>query len=272
MVRVHPWRQNLFIKMKNLKFRNLVLIICILLISLKGVSQSKQLQSVNQIWMGYFNQSRLSNRWGTWTDLHVRTKQALVDNFSQSIVRLGLTYYANDVTKLTAGIAFVSIYPADSHKLITQPELRPWQQVQWHTKYGKKKMMQWFRLEERFRRKILNDSTLADGNDFNFRLRYNFWYDLPLTKKGIVPKGVSFVVNDEVQVNFGKQIILNYFDQNRFFAGLKYQVNEHSNVQFGYMNLFQQLAAGNKYRNIHAIRLFYFQNLDFRKKTLQTKG
>jgi hypothetical protein len=258
--------------MKNLKFRNLVLVICILFISLKGVTQSKQLQSVNQIWMGYFNQTRLSNRWGTWTDLHLRTKESLVDNFSQSIVRLGVTYYANDVTKLTAGIAFVSIYPADSHKLITQPELRPWQQVQWHTKYGKKKMMQWFRLEERFRRKILNDSTLADGNDFNFRLRYNFWYDLPLTKKGIVPKGVSFVVNDEVQVNFGKQIVLNYFDQNRFFLGLKYQVNEHSNVQFGYMNLFQQLAAGNKYRSINAIRLFYFQNLDFRKKTFQTKG
>jgi hypothetical protein len=34
----------------------------------------------------------------------------------------------------------------------------------------------------------------------------------------------------------------------------------------GYMNLFQQLGAGNKYRSINAIRLFYFQNLDLRKK------
>jgi hypothetical protein len=32
------------------------------------------------------------------------------------------------------------------------------------------------------------------------------------------------------------------------------------------MNVFQQLAAGNSYKNIHAIRLFYLHNLDLRKK------
>jgi len=129
-------------------------------------------------------------------------------------------------------------------------------------------MMQWFRLEERFVRKALNDSTLADENSFNFRMRYNFWYDIPLSKKGIVPKSFSLVVNNELHINFGKQIVYNYFDQNRFFIGLKYQVSERDNFQFGYMNLFQQLPAGNKYRSIDAIRLFYFQNFDLRKKAV----
>jgi hypothetical protein len=32
------------------------------------------------------------------------------------------------------------------------------------------------------------------------------------------------------------------------------------------MNLFQQSAAGNKYKSINAARLFYFQNIDLRKK------
>ena len=45
-------------------------------------------------------------------------------------------------------------------------------------------------------------------------------------KKGIVPHSFSFVVNDEVHINFGKEIVNNYFDQNRFFVGLKYQLNE----------------------------------------------
>lgn len=230
---------------------------------------TKSTEEVNQLWFAYFNQTRLSNKWGIWTDLHLRTKEDFVNNFSQSIIRLGLTYYVNDVTKLTAGYAYVSIYPADAHKKVTQPEHRPWQQIQWHTKYGKKRMMQWFRLEERYRRRILNDSTLADGSNFNFRIRYNIWYDIPLSKKGIVPNSLSLVVNDEVHFNFGKQIVNNYFDQNRFFVGLKYQVNEHSNLQFGYMNLFQQLAAGNKYRNLHTMRLFYFQNLDLRKNNVK---
>ncbi|MFZ4770895.1 MAG: DUF2490 domain-containing protein [Ferruginibacter sp.] len=229
-------------------------------------AQVKQTQNMNQLWLGYFNQTRLSNKWGVWTDVHLRTKENFVNKFSQSVVRFGLTYYLNDATKLTAGYAYISHYPADAHKNITQPEHRPWQQVQWTTKFGKKKMMQWFRLEERFRRKILNDSTLASGSAFNFKLRYNFFFDIPLSAGGIQPGKFSFVVNDEVHVNFGKQIVYNYFDQNRFFLGLKYQVNEHDNVQLGYMNLFQQLPAGNKYKSIDAVRLFYFHNLDLRKK------
>jgi len=237
--------------------------------SIANAQSEKSTEHLNQLWFGYFNQTRLSNKWGLWTDLQLRTKENFVDNFSQSIIRLGLTYYVTDATKLTAGYAYVSIYPADAHKQVTQPEHRPWQQVQWHTTYGKKRMMQWFRLEERFRRKILNDSTLADGYNFNFRIRYNIWYDLPLSKKGIVPKSFSFVVNDEVHINFGKEIVNNYFDQNRFFLGLKYQFTAHSNLQVGYMNLFQQLAPGNKYKSINAIRFFYFQNLDLRKKVVQ---
>ncbi len=133
------------------------------LVSSSNAQNIKSTENVNQVWLGYLNQTRLSNKIGVWTDLHLRTKENFADNFSQSIVRLGLTYYVTDATKLTAGYSYISIYPADAHKKITQPEHRPWQQVQWHTKYGKKRMMQWFRLEERFRRKILNDSTLAIG-------------------------------------------------------------------------------------------------------------
>lgn len=125
--------------------------------------------------------------------------------------------------------------------------------------------MQWFRLEERWRRKILNNDELASGYIFNFRIRYNFFSQLALSKKRFQPNTLSFVVNDEVHVNFGKQIINNYFDQNRFFLGFNYHLNKHDNLQFGYMNLFQQLAAGNRYRSIHVARLFFFHNLDLRK-------
>jgi hypothetical protein len=246
------------------------IVVSCLMLCLAGTARTqnaKSTENVQQLWFGFFNQTRIAGKWGTWTDLHLRTREDFVDKFSQSIVRVGLTYHVNDVTKLTAGYAYVSIYPADAHKKVTQPEHRPWQQVQWTTRYGKKRMMQWFRLEERFRRKILNDSTLAGGSNFNYRLRYNIWYDIPLGKQGIQPKTFSFVVNDEVHVNFGKQIVNNYFDQNRFFLGFKYQITEHDNLQLGYMNLFQQLPAGNRYRNLNTVRLFYFQNLDLRKNT-----
>ena len=85
--------------------------------------------------------------------------------------------------------------------------------------------------------------------------------EIPISKKGIVPYSWSFVVNDEVLINFGKEIVNNYFDQNRLFFGFKYQVSDHSNLQVGYMNLFQQFGSGNKSRDINVIRFFYFQNL-----------
>ena len=230
------------------------------------IAQVKQTEKVQQVWLGYFNQTRFSDKWGMWSDLHLRTKEDFVSDFSQAIVRLGLTYYLNDDTKLTAGYAFVNHFPADNHKNISQPEHRPWQQIQWHTRNPKLRLMQWFRLEERWRRKVLNDDELADGYNFNFRLRYNILSQFPLSKKKFQPGTLSLVLSNEVFVNFGKQIVYNYFDQNRFFAGFHLHVNKHDNLQFGYMNIFQQMASGNKYRSNHVARVFYFHNLDLRNK------
>ncbi|MEO6316647.1 MAG: DUF2490 domain-containing protein [Chitinophagaceae bacterium] len=226
----------------------------------------KSTENIEQIWMGYSGQARFTNKWGMWADFHLRTKEELTNSFSQSILRLGLTYYVNNNTKFTLGYGRIFIYPGDNHKGITQTEHRPWQQLQWHTAFKKTKLMQWIRLEERFRRKIATDSTLGDGHNFNWRLRYNIWYEIPLLNDGVLAHSVSFIANDELHINFGKEIVYNYYDQNRLFLGLKYQVSKSSNVQFGYMNLFQQLSPGNRYKNIHAARIFFFQNFDFRKK------
>ena len=219
-----------------------------------------------QVWLGYFNQTRLTNKWGFWLDAHLRTKEDFFTDLSQAIGRVGVTYYINDATKLTAGYAFINHFPAEGHEDVSQPEHRAWQQLQWHTKYGGNRLMQWIRLEERNRKKILNDSTLAEGYSFNYRVRYNMMFEIPLLKTANVPKSTSLVLNDEVHINFGKQVVYNYFDQNRFFAGLKYQVTSTDNFQFGYMNVFQQLPSGNNYRSVHTGRFFYFHNLDLRKK------
>ncbi len=235
------------------------------LIVLSANAQTKQVSHEQQVWLGYMNQTRISKNWGFWLDVHLRTKEDFFDDLSIFMVRPGITYYLNDATKLTAGYAYINIYPADSRK-ISQPEHRPWQQIQWHTKYGRLKTMQLIRLEERFRRNYANDSTLGSGYAFNYRLRYNFLLQVPLDKKDGNAGSFSFILNDEVHINFGKQVVYNTFDQNRFFAGFAYNVNKTDNIQFGYMNMFQQLASGNRYRSVHTARISYFHNLDLRKK------
>ena len=244
--------------------RTKLLLLFFISLQVCACAQTKTISHAQQLWFGYFNQTRLSKKWDFSTDVHLRTKEDFISGLYQSIVRFGISYNINDASKLTAGYAFVNYFPGDNHKNISMPERRPWQQFQWQTKVGKNIMLQKIRLEERYRRKILNDSTLAPGYNFNWRLRYNILLEIPLGKKEANP--FSFVTIEEINVNFGKEILYNSFDQNRFFVGLKYHLNAHNNLQFGYMNIFQQLAAGNKYRVSNVLRIYYYQNIDLRKK------
>ncbi len=247
---------------------NQIVYFLVVLIAASGsvlAQATKQIHVEEQTWLGYFNQTRFSNRWGIWFDGHFRATEHFVKEPSKLLLRTGLTYYVTDDLKLTNGYTFVNHFPEQGHARISQPEHRIWQQIQLHTKYGKVRTMQWLRLEERFRRRIKNDDELGEGYAFDTRLRYNYLLNIPLSKKGIVPHTFSVVLNDEIFINLGPGIVYNKFDQNRLFAGLGYQLSDHSNLQVGYLNVTQQLAAGNTYRSIHAIRLFFFQNLDLRK-------
>ena len=69
------------------------------------------------------------------------------------------------------------------------------------------------------------------------------------------------VAIDRIEIGLPKKVILEgvYFEDQQkdtLLAGKKIAID---------MNLFQQLAAGNRYRSNHVARLFYFHNLDLRK-------
>ena len=147
-----------------------IIICCFVLlgVAFSATAQTtKKIETVNELWFTYLNQLRFSNKWELATDFNLRTKDEFINDLSVSIIRLGLTYYLGPNTKLSAGYAWVNFFPAANHQYVSQTEHRPWQQFQWITNYGRTRMIQSFRLEERFRRKILNDSTLGTGTNFN---------------------------------------------------------------------------------------------------------
>ncbi|WP_078063205.1 DUF2490 domain-containing protein [Solirubrum puertoriconensis] len=243
--------------------RLLLTSLSLLLLAAPRLQAQKQYVREQQTWLGVFNQTRFSQRWGSWTDLQLRLHDHFVQSKFQTVARLGLTYYLTDDVRLTAGYAYVHHFP-DGARTVGQPEHRPWQQVQWFTKFPKARLMQWVRLEERYRRQLQSSSELGSDYDFNFRTRYNAALFLPLTRRGFEPGGLQLLLNNELMVNFGKQVRYNYFDQNRAFAGVVYQLNKHAQLHAGYMHLFQQLPAGSTYRDQHTIRVFYFHNFDLR--------
>jgi hypothetical protein len=216
----------------------------------------------DQLWLGYFNQTRLTNRSGVWTDLHMRFTDHFTRSKSISIVRLGYTFYVSDAVRLTAGYAYATAYGQDGAP--DAPEHRPWQQIQWSEKKKRLSIMQWLRIDERFRRKVVAGE-LTDDYSFNWRFRYNFMFILPLKGGEMKPKIPFVFFNNEIHINAGKQIVNNYFDQNRLAVGIGYPFTAHLNVRLAYMDIFQQLPAGNQYVNINAIRIFVYHTFDLRK-------
>lgn len=254
------------LNMIRLFSRLFVLLISILFAAVPCAGQSgkKEVHHRDQLWFGYFNQTRLTGRLGFWVDIHYRQTDRFVERPFQFVFRPALTYFIKDNLRFTAGYAFVNHFPAKGLDT-SRPEHRAWQQLWWNQKYPGLTTLHWLRLEERFNRKIAND-VLDDGYNFNYRLRYNMAFFIPLKGKEIVTKTPFAVVMNEVFINFGGKIVYNTFDQNRFFAGVGYQFTPHVNAQLGYMNIFQQEATGNRYIATNSIRLFVFHTLDLRKQ------
>lgn len=223
------------------------------------VAQDKVTEHREMTWLGYFNQTRFANRSGVWADVHLRLNDNFLNETHAILGRIGYIHYFTDRTRLVVGYAYQE-QPGHFGRA-TQIEHRPWQQIQWMEKKRWFNMLQWIRLEQRFRK-------TSQENEFQFsnhRIRYNLALTIPVNRKEVGDNTFFVFMNDEVFVNFGKQVVNNYFDQNRFFLGVGYHFTSHLNAQVGYMNVFQQLPAGNRYVSSDAIRLFVFHNIDFRR-------
>jgi len=233
----------------------------------------KQVTSVQQIWLGNTSQLRFSNHWGFAFDLQVRSRENFFQGISQVSSRIGAVYYLNESVRIGAGYYFADNIPRDYRKAVFQDEHTGWQQISWSNKMPRLNINQSFRLEERFRHRIINETKLGKGYNFNYRTRYNILFNIGLARKPFTPHTLAAVFYNEVYLNFGKQIVYNTFDQLRAFGGFNYTITKNANLKFGYLYSFQQLAVGNRYRNLHAVRIFYLYNLDLRKKkTTNTKA
>src|ERR1041385_2928651 len=81
-----------------------------------------------QAWVAYFNQTRLTNKWGLWLDLHYRMTDNFIDRPFQLLIRPGVTYYIKDNLRATAGYGLIEHYPAKGFNT-TRTEHRIWQQI-----------------------------------------------------------------------------------------------------------------------------------------------
>lgn len=229
----------------------------------QGTSVSgKHIEHRDQLWLGYFNQTRLTNKFGLWLDVQYRLTENFVGRPFQFLFRPAATYFIKDNLRLNVGYTFVSHYPGEGLNT-TRFEHRPWQQIWWNQKYPGLTTLQWLRFEQRFNEKVISD-VKQDGFNYNFRVRYNFSFFVPLKGNEMKAKTPFATVGNELFLNFGDRIVYNTFDQNRLFAGIGYQFTSHLNAQVGYLNVYQQESSGSNYVSSHAVRLVVFHTLDLR--------
>jgi Protein of unknown function (DUF2490) len=97
------------------------------------------------------------------------------------------------------------------------------------------------RNEQRWRETVVND--VPRGTTFSDRVRYLVSFTVPVSDN---PKVPSLVFADEIAVQFGSEVVLNTFDQNHVFLGLKHPLGRSWSFDLGYLLVYQQKAGGYK--------------------------
>jgi len=254
-----------------LKNKHAALLLLIILLS-PIITMAQNSRVVANQWNGwamYFGNHKLSKKFSLHTEYQWRRSDVVI-NWQQSLTRIGLDYNVNDNVVTTAGYGFITTYAYGEQPVaFTFNEHRVWEQLMLKNKSGRFNFIHRFRLEHRWLEQL---KAGGDGNPVNNgylyknRARYMFRVNIPLNKSSM-EKGVLFIsLYDEVFVNFGKNVNLNIFDQNRAYAALGYQILKNANIQLGYMNQFIQKSDGVHLESNNTLQLALTYNFDFTKK------
>ncbi len=231
-------------------------------------SQTRQ-QAVQQHgWYMLFGNHRIDQHWGLHTEYQFR-RHGLIEEWQQSLLRVGIDYHIDPHCTLTAGYGWIVTFPyGEQPSITTLHENRLWQQAVLRQNSGRIRFNHRLRFEQRWVEHYdrLPDGSLAyTGRNYSDRFRYRFLVDLPLNK-AVFEKNTLFVsVYNEFFVNYGRNLKLNRFDQNRLYAAMGYQFSPNGNVQLGYMQ--QLIVKSNAWQEElnNTLQLSLTYNLNFQK-------
>ncbi|MDQ3395284.1 MAG: DUF2490 domain-containing protein [Bacteroidota bacterium] len=230
------------------------------------ISTEKSLINQNLMWYRYQNRLIFSDKW-EWHS-HIDNRRFLDHGHRQHTWVFRTQPFYNISNKVAVSQSYVfflqSPHDPESESRLMVPEHRPFQEAIIKNDLGKVLIRHRYRLEERFFRK--NDGEqLLPGYNFNWRLRYQFQAQRRLFDIDD-DTSVHFRIAEELMVNFGKNIVFNTFDQNRFSAAFYINLNKYIDLEAGYSHWFQQRANGQSFFNRHILRLALSHTVDFRKK------
>lgn len=224
--------------------------------------QQKEVKTQFQTWISENSTMRFSDHWGMIADFHVR-RNNFVNEPGFYFIRFGANYWMKN--NFTTAFGYGHTWLAQKGKdggYIYSNENRVYQQLQYISKIGNLSMLQRLRNEQRWQQKVMGGEVTNDLR-FTDRVRYLLSINFPVFRN---PKLPQLLIVDELLIQFGKDIVYNIFDQNRFTLGIKQNLSKAWRFDLGYMLVYQEKYSGYQYDLNHTIRWFFYYTPDFRRR------
>ena len=183
---------------------------------------------------------------------------------SQMFLKSQLSFEAFKDFTFANGLAYYLNTPIDPglSESLKVPEIRLNHDFRYSQSLKSIELGHRIRMEERFIRNRMGD-TLLKGSRFVERISYLLSLEYKLS--GSKNHELYLKLSDGIFVNAVSGIVHTTFDQNRFYAGLNYQLVKNLTIELGYINLYQQRISGVEYlnRNIaslginHSLKLYH---------------
>lgn len=211
-------------------------------------------------WIRYYNIFPLTEKWSINSEFDNRSfLNPIHENLF--VIRAQGRYRASKLIDLGSGFAYFNVNTQDPNvdPDFSIPEYRIQQDATLINDIAKITFHNRFQLEERFFHRA-NKTELLDGYTFAWRFRYRLQSTFDLWKKE--KRSLKATISDEVMFNFGKDNKRNTFDQNRFYAALRYHFNPNLGLEIGYLKSYQRRASGVDFYDRDIIRFTVYHRID----------
>lgn len=174
---------------------------------------------------------------------YYQTRRLLPDKSNHDQFDISISYKLENNIKIGAGFTYFLLHLPQTKNTpieIVPQEFRPNQYLIISNNLTEKlKYSNRILLEERFFQTI-EDNKLTDNYNFSLRFRFLTQFNYDLLKINSDKFNFGLYLSDELLIHYGKNIVFNVFDQNRFQIGFFYNYNKNVSVQLGYMQWFQE--------------------------------
>ncbi len=236
------------------------------------VPNEKIINNTSEVWLGAYTKYRIREKLFYYGEYHFRRRE-FMSEMAQIYLRFGLAFVVNKNLEITVGVVNPYYFAPDGGKEGQDkvvPQYRGWQQFLFIVPFERLKIYHQLRTEQRWRRDY------EKGSDFHldFRFRYKISAYYPLNMMHLDKGAIFLSTYNEIFIQAGKRIIYNHFEDNRFFLGLGYILNDQLQFQTGYQWSFRHENSPFIYQNRHIFRLSVYHNFDFygRKQIPQLLG